>query len=239
MPKVVVMSDIHGNLAALKTVLQDAATRNVDGYACLGDVVGYGPHPGECLDLLRELDCRILQGNHEAALLNEPTAGRFNEFARLAIEYSRGVIKEEQYEFLKTLEPTMVIGEEIQLSHGSPEDRDEYLIFLPQIEGMLNHARYWLTFCGHSHLQFVHDGSRFSAGPVEGMHLEYDRRYLINPGSVGQPRDRDTRSAYCVVDTSEALLDQIRLEYDIEETIAAYQEAGLPEYSWRRLRDGR
>jgi diadenosine tetraphosphatase ApaH/serine/threonine PP2A family protein phosphatase len=233
-----VLADIHGNLAALKTVLADASQRQVDGYACLGDVVGYGPYPGECLDLLRTLDCRILQGNHEAALLDEPTAGRFNEFARLAIEYSRKALSDEQREFLQTLEPHMIIGEEIELSHGSPEDRDEYLIFLPQIEGILERARYWLTFCGHSHLQFIHDGKEFRPGPLEEVHLHYDRRYLINPGSVGQPRDRDSRSAYCVVDTTAATLDQIRLSYDIEETIAAYQAAGLPEYSWRRLREG-
>lgn len=234
-----VLADVHGNLAALKTVLADAEKRGVDGYACLGDVVGYGPYPGECLDLLRSLDCRILQGNHEAGLLGLPTAGRFNDYARLAIEYTDRVITDEQRSFLRTLDAREEIGEEILLSHGSPNDRDEYLIFLPQIDEVLDKATHWLTFCGHSHLQFVYDGEKLKTGENSSFELSGERRYLINPGSVGQPRDRDPRAAYCVVDTHLATLDQVRLEYDVEETVAAYQEAELPEYSWERLREGR
>lgn len=234
-----ILADVHGNLAALKTVLLDAEKRGVDGYACLGDVVGYGPHPGECLDLLRSLDCRILQGNHEAGLLGLPTAGRFNDYARLAIEYTKGVLTEDQLEFLGTLRSSDEIGEQIFLSHGSPNDRDEYLIFLPQIDEVLEKANYWLTFCGHSHLQFVYDGEKLKTGEIGGYSLSGEKRFLINPGSVGQPRDRDPRASYCVIDTHQANLDQVRLEYDVESTVEAYQEAGLPEYSWERLREGR
>ena len=180
-----VLADVHGNLAALQTVLADAERRGVDGYAC------------------------------------------------------REWLSGEQLEYLKSLEPTLEIGEEIQLSHGSPQDRDEYLIFLHQIEHMLEKATDWLTFCGHSHLQFLHDGKKLHGGALEDYPLEDERRYLINPGSVGQPRDRDWRTGYCLVDTTAHLVDQIRLEYDLDATIGAYQESGLPEYSWQRLREGR
>jgi len=234
-----VLADVHGNLVALETVLADAQAHGVDGYACLGDIVGYGPNPGECLDLLRSLDCRIVQGNHEAALLGKPTAGRFNDYARIALELTRGLLNEEQLKYIETLEPSLEIGGEIQLSHGSPQDRDEYLIFLHQIEEMLAKANYWITFCGHSHLQFLHDGKKLHGGELQGYELQDELRYLINPGSVGQPRDRDWRTGYCLVDTTARVVDQIRLEYDLEATIRAYKAAGLPEYSWERLKQGR
>ncbi len=234
-----VVADIHGNLPALQRVMADAQERGADSYACLGDIVGYGPHPSECLDLLRSVDCRMVQGNHEAALLGLPGAEGFNDFARIALETSRERLRPEQLEELRALRPTLQISDEILLSHGSPLDRDKYLIFSREIEVLLENASHRLIFCGHSHLQFVHDGRQLRAGPLEGFSLEEDRRYLVNPGSVGQPRDRDWRTAYCLVETESWTVDQIRLEYDLEATIEAYQEAGLPEYSWRRLREGR
>ena len=234
-----VLADIHGNLPALEAVLADAGQRGVDGYACLGDIVGYGPHPAECLERLRSLDCHIVQGNHEAALLGLASAGRFNDYARIALRMTRKWLGEEELEYLRSLEPRLEIGGEILLCHGSPDDRDEYLIFEHQMERVLEKASYWLTFCGHSHLQFLHDGETLHRGPQEGFELSDERRYLINPGSVGQPRDGDPRTAYCVVDTTARRLDQIRLDYDLEKTVRAYQDAELPEYSWRRLREGR
>ena len=237
--RICIVADVHGNLAALDVVLADAQALGVEKYVCLGDVVGYGPHPGECLSRLRDLDCQILQGNHEAGLLRLPTRGRFNEYAEQAIEYTRRVLSEELTEYVAGFPAQVKMEEGLLFVHGSPFDRDEYLVYPHQVETILSSGTEWMTFCGHTHLQFVHDGDELLQGEQAGYALDPGRRYLVNPGSVGQPRDKDPRTAYAVVDLEAKTLDQIRLEYDIERTVADIQAAGLPEHSADRLKLGR
>jgi diadenosine tetraphosphatase ApaH/serine/threonine PP2A family protein phosphatase len=230
------LADIHGNLTALDAVLAHADGERIDRWICLGDVVGYGPDPGPCIDRLRELGAMTLQGNHEAALLELPT-GRFNRAAQAAIEYSRSMLDEAQLEFVRGLDSRALINDDVLCVHGSPDDRDEYVLMRYQMIVALHEQGSWICCCGHTHQQFVFDGTSLVNGPHE-LTLRRESQYLINPGSVGQPRDGDPRAAYAVLDLGLGQAIQSRVEYDIGQVIERIAEAGLPSYLGDRLRVG-
>ena len=230
------LADIHGNLPALEAVLGHAGPDAADLWVCLGDVVGYGPDPGPCIDRLRELDALSLQGNHEAALLGLPT-GRFNRAAQAAIEYSRSALSDSQLQYVRGLEVQARVEERVLCVHGSPADRDEYVLMRYQMMVALHEQDAWICCCGHTHQQFVFDGEQLVNGPAE-LHLSSERRYLVNPGSVGQPRDGDPRAAYAIVDLTKSKVELLRVDYDIGEVVRRIQEAGLPIHLGERLRVG-
>lgn len=231
-----IVADIHANASALDAVLADGRAAGVDRWVCLGDVVGYGPDPGTCLRRLRGSDVPCLQGNHEARLLDLPT-GPFNPMAEAAIDYCRDALDDEDLEQIRSFPARIRWGDDVLFCHGSPDDRDEYLLLETRVRALVAGQSTWLVFCGHTHQQFVFDGDRSSSQPGTRT-LERSRRYLVNPGSVGQPRDGDPRAAYALMDFDSASLQLRRVRYDVETQIRRTREAGLHTYLGDRLRQG-
>jgi len=231
-----IVADIHGNASALDAVLADGREADVDRWMCLGDVIGYGPDASACLRRLREFDVACLQGNHEARLLGLPT-GPFNPMAEAAIEFCRRTLDARDREQIQHFPTRIRWDDEVLFCHGSPEDRDEYLLVETRVRALVAEQRTWLVFCGHTHQQFVFDGERTVDRPGT-RDLERSRRYLVNPGSVGQPRDGDPRAAYALLDFENASLQLRRVPYDVDAQVRRTREAGLHTYLGDRLRQG-
>lgn len=240
--RILVISDIHANLTALEAVLADAG--NVDATWCLGDLVGYGPDPNECiqrLQLVQNLSCLI--GNHDAAVLGRLDLFAFNLEARQALQWTQNVLKPKCHEYLNNLPERLVIGA-VTLVHGSPRlPIWEYL--LDTYNATQNFAYFDTPYCfvGHSHLPVVYQlvNGRTQADlfiPEEGERVVLSPRAILNPGSVGQPRDHDPRAAYALFDPSEQTWELHRVAYDIASVQDRMRTAGLSERHIQRLSDG-
>jgi predicted phosphodiesterase len=233
-----ILADIHANLAALEAVLADARKRRPDRYICLGDVVGYGPNPAECLQALRDLDAEVVQGNHEAGLLGELSTERFNAFALLALQHNRAILSPADLDYIAGFRTRVEVEGKALFIHGSPDDRDEYVFSEERMQEVVAAQPMWISACGHTHFQYVFDGEIVEPGPLAAYALRQECRYLFNPGSVGQPRDRDPRAAYAILDLQQNELALVRVEYDIWLTHERMKAAGLPAYLGDRLLRG-
>lgn len=238
--RIAVVSDIHSNLEALEAVI--AAAGRVDGWWHLGDVVGYGPEPDRVVARLRALGATGSRGNHDAAAVGGPEIDWFNPDARRAMEWTRAAIAPVTRTWLADLPPTLVIGE-VTLVHGSPRDPIwEYVTSVPVARANLAVLKTRIGLHGHTHLPMAwleEDGSVEVVSPSHGSVLDLrGRRALVNPGSVGQPRDGDPRAAYLVLDTDADTVTWQRVEYDIAKVQAAMREAGLPANLSARLGAG-
>jgi diadenosine tetraphosphatase ApaH/serine/threonine PP2A family protein phosphatase len=242
--RVAVLSDIHSNLVALEAVL--AVCTDADQIWCLGDLVGYGPRPNEVLARLRSLGATSVAGNHEWAAIGRMDTADFNDDAASAAEWTAGQLDEQNRVFLSALPQTRVVGD-FTLAHGSPRDPLwEYIISAPQAEANLDH--FFTRFClvGHTHLPslFVERESKqvFAAYAEPDTELElssFSGRALLNPGSVGQPRDGDPRASFLKLDLQTCTARWCRVEYRIEETQKQMREAQLPKRLIERLSVGR
>jgi diadenosine tetraphosphatase ApaH/serine/threonine PP2A family protein phosphatase len=240
--RVLVISDIHANLAAFETVLEDAADQ-WEQIWCLGDVVGYGPEPNACVTLLREHDHLSLSGNHDWAVLGKLDINAFNRDARAAIEWARTAISEETRAFLESL-PTEEVHAPFTLAHGSPRQPVwEYI--LDEDTAAANFAHFDTPFClvGHTHMPVVfeelEDGRARGSRPAYGEKLSLAAtRLIINPGSVGQPRDADPRAAYALLDTEAMTWEHRRVAYPVGATQERMRELGLPHRLVARLEMG-
>ena len=225
-----VVADIHGNLPAFEAVID--AMPAVDRWLCAGDTVGYNPWPADCLAQVRDLDAATVMGNHDRAVASD-TGFRFNSMAAAGVTYARDELNEDALTWLDSLPNRRTIdGGDILLVHGHPENPDRYTYpdeFSPAMLG--NNAR--VTITGHTHVQGVR---------------EFEEGVVMNPGSVGQPRDGDPAAAFAVLDIgdgddasgiSEITVETHRVSYDIDRVIDAVEDAGLPEKIGTRLRSGR
>ena len=239
--RVAVISDIHANLPALEAALAAIADADVEETWCLGDVVGYGAHPDSCAELVTE-HCQIcLVGNHDLAALDELDITSFSAAAAEAVEWTRENAKTETLDFLRDLEPQ---GERegISLFHASPRDPIwEYVLSIEQAEENIDRQPRPVSLIGHSHvaLYFTRpgDGGRVhgaQAGDGARIELENDS-WLVNPGSVGQPRDGDPRAAWLELDTEDGMARYHRVPYEIDRAAEAIAEAGLPRHLAERL----
>jgi len=238
--RIAVLSDIHANLPALDIVLEAAGS--VDAVWHLGDVVGYGPDPDGVVDRLAEAGAVGVQGNHDAAATGALGIDWFNPDARRAMEWTRTAIAGRTVARLAGLPQTLRAGD-CTLVHGSPRDPWwEYVTSVPVARANLALLESRLGLLGHTHLPgaFVEDdGSVEVISPGDGSVLELrGRRALVNPGSVGQPRDGDPRSSYLVLDTATDTVTWHRSPYDIEATQAAMRAVGLPASLAARLSVG-
>jgi putative phosphoesterase len=215
-----VISDIHGNEVALEAVLADMP--DVDAYCCAGDVVGYGPWPGECIERVRALDAPTVVGNHDRAVATG--AGfSFNSMAGAGAEYAREHCTDEQIEWLADLPVVRrEFDDRVKIVHGHPDDPDRYTYPAMFDRDLLGEED--VLIMGHTHVQ---------ASKV------YDEGIVMNPGSVGQPRDGDPEAAYAVLHLDSMTVDDHRVEYDIEAVEDAVADAGLPEQIGSRLHQGR
>lgn len=227
-----IISDIHANLVALEAVLQDAA-KEWDVIWCLGDIVGYGPNPNECAELLQQHDHLSLSGNHDWAVLGKLDIESFNSEARTALRWTQETISEETRQFLAQLPPLRVEAP-FTLAHGSPRQPVwEYI--LDERSAGENFRHFDTAYClvGHSHVPLLFEdmggGKSRASLPHYGEALQLDeRRLIINPGSVGQPRDSDPRAAYALLDSDTMIWEHRRVAYDIAETQERMREAGMP-----------
>lgn len=222
-----VISDIHGNLPAFEAVCE--AMPPVDRYLCAGDVVGYNPWPVACVDRVRELGAVTVRGNHDRAVAFDGGQG-FNAMAKAGVRYGREQLGEADMEWLRSLPTEQFVADgRIHIVHGHPEDPDRYTYPREFSASMLADG-VDLVVLGHTHVQ----GSR-----------QFDNGIVLNPGSVGQPRDSDPRAAFAVVelDADEGggtpTVETHRVAYDVDRVIEAVEEAGLPKSIGTRLQSGR
>jgi len=242
----VILADIHSNLEALQAVFDDAQSRgSVDQVWCLGDIVGYGPNPSEVIDLLREFDLLVaVAGNHDWAVSGKIDTSLFNPSAAIAAEWSRRQLSADQIEYLNRL-PNMVTTGDFTLVHGSPRDPIwEYLVTEQIAMASLEYFQTAYCLVGHSHLPFL---CRFEESNLKcdigefkvGCPVALDQsRLIINPGGLGQPRDRDPDTNYAIYDDNQETICHFRLPYDICKTQRKMQQAGLPEKLVTRLSFG-
>jgi diadenosine tetraphosphatase ApaH/serine/threonine PP2A family protein phosphatase len=238
--RIAVLSDIHANLPALDAVL--AAAAPVDAVWHLGDVVGYGPAPDEVVDRLRDVGAVGVRGNHDAAACGGTEIEWFNPEARTAMEWTRRAISPRTRAWLDALPESRVEGD-WTLVHGSPRDPIwEYITSVPVARANLGALTTRLGLHGHTHMPIAFgddDGRVEVMTPADGSSIALEeRRLLLNPGSVGQPRDGDPRASYAVIDTEAGRCSWHRVAYDIEAVQADMETAGLPERLIARLSYG-
>jgi predicted phosphodiesterase len=235
-----ILSDIHANLVALDAVLRDAAGKYDEIVNC-GDIVGYGPKPNEVVEWCREHTPTVVRGNHDKACVGLEDLEWFNPDARASAVWTNQELTAENREYLRALPkgPREVSG--FDIVHGSPVDEDEYLLNIPEVNYAAPYLTDAVTFFGHTHVQgafFIHrNGTKRLTKPV--IDVENDVLYLVNPGSVGQPRDGDPRAAYAIYEKEARIISFHRAEYNIELTQLDILRAGLPEILAYRLQVGR
>lgn len=240
--KSAIFSDVHGNLEALEAVLEHASRESVERWVCLGDVVGYGANPDECVNAVRGLPGVVcLKGNHDAAAADESERAFFHEVALEGIAYTVSKLTPENLAYLQSLPYVYDESPEFMAVHASPYHPESWEYVLDQVSAERAFdamGRHRVAFIGHSHapVVFSDDGraERFVAG--EPVMLEPDRhRYVINVGSVGQPRDGNPDASYVVYDDTTATARLLRVHYDRERAAEKILKAGLPPVLAERL----
>jgi predicted phosphodiesterase len=241
-----IISDIHANLTAFEAVLKDAGKlgTDYDFVWCLGDVVGYGPDPNECVELLRTMPHLCLAGNHDWAALGRLDIRTFNTDARKSVTFTRDSLSDENLAYLEALPTTFVLGD-FTLAHGSPREPVWEYILDPLIAA-LNFPAFQTSYClvGHTHTPVIFKQTN-EKGESEAYAPDYEHqtplnntRQIINPGSVGQPRDSDPRAAYAVLDVERKSWEFRRIPYDIASVQQRMKKAEMPERLIMRLEHG-
>ena len=240
-----VLSDVHGNLHALETVLADLEREGPDRVVFLGDAVGYGAFPNECVARLQEVAEILLLGNHDYAVLNPAERTVFNPYARQAIEWTDRHLTPETRAVLQQLPLTAALEPGVCAVHASPHNPLEWLYILQPEQAQVQFRFFegWLCLFGHTHVPVVYREAQRPEAEVlllgEGsLTLPPDGRFLVNPGSVGQPRDGDPRASYLLLDTDRWHLEIRRLPYPVEKAQQAIRAAGLPGFLADRLAVG-
>jgi diadenosine tetraphosphatase ApaH/serine/threonine PP2A family protein phosphatase len=240
--RVAILTDIHSNLPALEAVLGAIDEAGIERRWCLGDVVGYGGQPDQCAKLVSERCELSLVGNHDLAVTGEISIDVFSASAAAAVEWTRASAKPATLEFLKSLRPENA-DQEVGLYHASPRDPVwEYVLAVDQARECIAAQSARVSLIGHSHVALWFSDGPGPPGGDGGGQAEGGReievssdRWLLNPGSVGQPRDGDPRAAWLELDTDEWKATYHRVEYDIDRAAEAIREAGLPELLADRL----
>ena len=236
-----IFGDIHANLEALEAVIADALQRNCNRFVCLGDVVGYNADPKACLDRVRELECPVVKGNHDEYASTDSPLDSFNPLAEKAIVWTRQQLQEKDKDWLRNL-PLVCGVETFTIVHATLADPGEWGYVLNQLDALASFSNQKTTVCffGHTHAPrlFVREGSVIGL-PFESVLCEPGRKYFINVGSVGQPRDGDWRAAYAVFDFEEQIASLYRVEYEVQKTKRKIVEAGLPAKLAERLELGK
>lgn len=227
--KIGLISDIHGNKTALETVLADMP--ETDKLVCLGDIIGYGPHPSDCVSIVRQHADIALYGNHEK-YLHKPTERPNRDDIKIGIVHAENQLTQDQIDWLQTLPLQATIEDILDLAHGYPDEHNPYKYIrrnnvtdvIPHLKNSDSDA---LAF-GHSHIQFKQDLRAIE----EGTGIAF------NPGSVGQPRDNNRKAAYAILETDPLSVNLHRVEYDVKETQSNIRDYGLAPFSADRLSTG-
>jgi predicted phosphodiesterase len=240
-----ILSDIHANLEAHQAVLDDARGR-YDRILCLGDLVGYGADPNAIVEWARKNGPVVIRGNHDRVSAEADSAAlqsmeNFNPAAQASTVWTRSALLPENREYLGRLPRGPLPYEGVDLIHGSPMDEDEYVVTASDAAPLLAYLGAPLTFFGHTHRQGGFRLARRSLAPLppgRTVEIEPNYFYLVNPGSVGQPRDGDPRAAYALYSPEERVVEYRRVAYDVERAAAKIRAAGLPEFLAARLHEG-
>ena len=242
-----IISDIHANLEALHSVIA-ATAGQYDQVLCLGDLIGYGADPNAVIEWVRDNASIVVRGNHDKACAGLEDLEWFNPVAKAAALWTQQALTPENKEYVRGLAQGPVQVNGFQIVHGSPMDEDDYLLAAPDAGQVFAYLEARLTFFGHTHLQggFIWNHARIESigypGPFRNrqmLDLDPECAYLVNPGSVGQPRDGDPRAAYILYDPSDRFLFYHRLAYDLEAAQRKIRDAGLPPLLADRLMVGR
>ena len=228
-----ILADIHSNLEALKAVLRDVDRNGgAEEIWCLGDVVGYGPNPRECIDLLRQYQHLCVAGNHDWAAIGKMDTSHFNPEAAAACQWTAAQLTTGDIDYLSNLSLTLKVND-FTLVHGSPREPIWEYLLTPEA-ALVNFDHFATKFCliGHSHspllFELENDDCRLLPLPGRILLGEHDKRLIVNCGSVGQPRDGDPRASYAMLETARGELLHFRVEYDIATTQAKMLDSGLP-----------
>ncbi|MFT5632460.1 MAG: putative phosphodiesterase [Rubritalea sp.] len=239
--KIALFGDIHANLEALETVLADAEAQGCDSYVCLGDVVGYNANPSECLEIIRQMGCPVVKGNHDEDAGGDHSLEMMNPIAAEALQWTRDQLTDEQRDFLARMRMVRQV-EDFTIVHSTLDQPNVWNYVTNKFDAMSNFSYQFTQVCfhGHTHVPRVFvRGSKVQDVPPESIAIEDGMKYFINAGSVGQPRDGDWRASYCIYDMEAKMIYFRRLDYDIATTQKKILAAGLPEALANRLADGR
>ncbi len=236
-----VFSDIHANLEALEAVIADARERKCTHFVCLGDVVGYNANPHECVERVREMDCPIVKGNHDEQASLPKSSNDFNELAEQAIEWTRGNLTEQDKKWLRGLQLQKQVRD-FTIVHATLDTPAQWGYVFNNLDAAASFTYQHTTVCffGHTHMPMVFirdDGVRRER--IEHVRIEPTKKYFINTGSVGQPRDGNWRAAYCIYDIENNIVQQLRVKYDLAAAQKKIIKAGLPQLLAERLAIGR
>jgi predicted phosphodiesterase len=236
-----VFSDIHANLEALEAVLADARERRCTDFVCLGDVVGYNANPHECVERVREMDCPIVKGNHDEQASLPFSSSGFNELAERAIEWTRDSLTAEDKEWLRALQFQRQVRD-FTIVHATLDTPAQWGYVFNNLDAAASftYQRTTVCFFGHTHVPmvFIRD-SGVRRERTDRIRIETSKKYFINTGSVGQPRDGNWRAAYCIYDVENNLVEQLRVEYDLAAAQKKIIKAGLPRLLAERIAIGR
>jgi predicted phosphodiesterase len=243
-----ILSDIHANQTALEAAL-NATKGRWDQAVCLGDLVGYGPDPNEVTECIRKISVSTIRGNHDKAVAGLSDFEEFNPIARAAVLWTREQLQSQNLEYLRALPQGPVQTDGFSMIHGSVHDEDEY-VFAPELAlPGLQEAPSQVVFFGHTHIQggYTLRGAEMGVlqfkpsggNPFSRLAIERGTTYLLNPGSIGQPRDGDPRAAFAIANLEEGVVEFWRVAYDIEAVQSRMTQAGLPEPLVLRLSFGR
>jgi diadenosine tetraphosphatase ApaH/serine/threonine PP2A family protein phosphatase len=239
--RIAIISDLHANLEATAAVLADAREKECDQFVCLGDLVGYNANPHECVDIVRGLECPTVKGNHDEQACLESSSRDFNDLAEQAINWTREHLTTEDKQWLSELRLTRQVRD-FTIVHATLDTPAEWGYVFKNLDAAASFTYQHTTVCffGHTHVAgaFVRDEGvrRVTA---EQLTIEPGKKYFINTGSVGQPRDGDWRAAYCIYHTDRDLVEQRRVKYDIGTAQKKILKAGLPRLLAERLELGR
>lgn len=236
-----IFSDIHANLEALAAVLRDAEEQKCTHYVCLGDVVGYNANPHECVARIQELDCPIVKGNHDEQASLIESSRDFNEIAEQAIEWTRDHLTEEDKQWLRDLRLQRQVRD-FTIVHATLDTPAQWGYVFNNLDAAASFTYQHTTVCffGHTHvpMAFIRDDG-VKRMRIEHLRIELSKKYFINVGSVGQPRDGDWRAAYCIYQVEQNSIEQRRLKYDLATAQNKIIKAGLPPLLAERLAIGR
>jgi diadenosine tetraphosphatase ApaH/serine/threonine PP2A family protein phosphatase len=241
--KYAIISDIHGNLAALQQSLNRIDELHCDRIVCLGDIVGYGPFPNECCKVIQDRADASIAGNHDHAAIDRISTHYFNKYAKAAMEWTIEKLSDENKEFLRDL-PMKFVDQDLLFVHASPPDPAawDYVLSLYDAEIAFNAFENHACFIGHSHhpIAFSYEDGEFPrVERLPNVKFFSGFRYIINVGSVGQPRDENRDASFGIYDSEERMFELVRQPYNIKETQEAMVRQNLPTFLIERLAFGR
>jgi diadenosine tetraphosphatase ApaH/serine/threonine PP2A family protein phosphatase len=236
-----IFGDIHANLHALQAVLADAEELSCTHYVCMGDIVGYNAFPSECLQIVRDMDCPVVKGNHDEQVSIDIAQEGLNPLAEESLEWTRNHLSTPDLQWLRELRMQRQVRD-FTIVHATLDTPHKWGYVTTQLDAAasFSYQHTGLCFIGHTHVPkaYLRDGTPRSL-PLDNLPIQKNQKYLINVGSVGQPRDGDWRASYCIYDTDTSEVVLRRLPYDIEGAQRAILAAGLPPKLASRLAIGR